>query len=76
MLRCKSISTYLAKKSWEQMLSALDLTVFYALANHLEPLTRYSHSIVATGLGLKSYATLLTPFTSVMMRLTILPRSS
>ena len=36
----------------------------------------YSHSIVATGLGLKSYATLLTPFTSVMILFTILPRSS
>src|SRR5882762_11986938 len=36
----------------------------------------YSHSIVAGGLELTSYATRFTPRTSLMMRLEILPRTS
>src|SRR2546425_7120071 len=38
--------------------------------------SRYSHSIVAGGLELTSYATRFTPRTSLMMRLEILPRTS
>ena len=38
--------------------------------------SRYSHSIVAGGLELTSYATRFTPRTSLMMRFEILPRTS
>ncbi len=54
----------------------LDHRLDRCLDRYLDRRFNHSHSIVATGLGLKSYATLLTPLTSVMMRLTILPRSS
>ena len=54
----------------------LDHRLDRCLDRYLDRRFNYSHSIVATGLGLKSYATLLTPFTSVMILFTILPRSS